>query len=1262
MFEVTPDEIAELNDSDLRTLVGLLCEAELERQGLSPAAVTYGGNQNAADGGLDVRIALPEGAAVNGFVPRHSTGVQVKKPDMPRGEILEEMRPGGQIRPVIQELANEAGAYIIVSSSGSTADIALRNRRAAMREALVDIDNPGLLVTDFYDRTRLATWVRRHPGYVAWVKEKIGKAFSGWRPYGPWSGGAEGINARYLLDDRLRIHLRQRIDPQPILGAINELRSILAQPSNVVRLVGLSGVGKTRLVQALFDDRVGKHPLSPALAVYTNMNDDPDPQPTKLVSDLIAKQAPAVLIIDNCTPDLHRRLTALCKVEASTVSLLTVEYDVGDDQPEGTEVVRLETCSTELIETLVRRQYPRLSGVDARTIAEASGGNFRIAIALSETVGPKETISGLSNEELFDRLFRQRRDPNDALLHAAQICSLFYSFQGEALSGEDAELPQLASLAGQTPIEIFRHVGELLRRDLVQRRGVWTAILPHAIANRLAARALENLPYDFVHQEILDGGNERLARSFSRRLMFLHDHPQAVAVVERWLAPQGLLGEVAPLNETKQAMLENVAPVLPERALEALERVADEEPVEAPKVWRRHMGLLRSLAYDPDLFERSARLLEAAALDNLKNCFPMRAANPFISLFTISFSGTHATIEQRLKVAARLLRSAEKLHNSLGIEALAAILRTSHYSSGQRYEFGSRSRDFGYHPRNREEVLRWYRSAFELIERLSQKDDDLTRRLRVMLGRYFRGLWTSAQMHDDLASVARKLSAAGFWLEGWIACRQTLRFDRHRLSAESATLLSTLETELSPSSLIERVQAIVLDNTIGDVGLVGGDRNGDIFGTAESLDTISQELGVAVANDDEAFEELLKDIFLSGDRTRSFGVGLAEGSKDLRATWDTLVKGLQEVPREKLKKDVLKGFVAGAREQDQHFARQLLDEVLESPALVEFFPALQAAIELDERGLERLKQIVKLDRVPVPTLSSLAYGLAFNKLSDADLKDLIYLIKDKPHGFKVALDILFMRLCTHELNVVEQSQHIIEAGQELMKCATFENWGSECQDRSSEIIKVCAIGAEAGTFIATIAGRLRHWLAAEDTGYFLPIVLLTTLIEAEPNAVLNALFSGEEKDREIGVRMFNAITNDDSNPADAIPRDVLLSWCEEDPDLRYPISASIITFAFRSEKTGAMLWTDLAKSLISASPDPEEVLAKFVSRFSPSSWSQSGVADMESTIQLLDRLEPLVSFRLLPLVVETKAKIVERIKKERKWETERNWKTFEQFE
>ena len=81
---------------------------------------------------------------------------------MPRSKIIEEMCPDDVLRQVISDLSDVSGAYIIVSSLGSTTDGALRDRRKAMLEAASRIDNAPNLKLDFYDRDRLGGWVRCH--------------------------------------------------------------------------------------------------------------------------------------------------------------------------------------------------------------------------------------------------------------------------------------------------------------------------------------------------------------------------------------------------------------------------------------------------------------------------------------------------------------------------------------------------------------------------------------------------------------------------------------------------------------------------------------------------------------------------------------------------------------------------------------------------------------------------------------------------------------------------------------------------------------------------------------------------------------------------------------------------------------------------------------------------------------------------------------------------------------------------------------------
>lgn len=212
-------------------------------------------------------------------------------------------------------------------------------------------------------------------------------------------------------------------------------------------------------------------------------------------------------------------LSELCRSKASRLSVITIEYDIREDLAEGTEAFSLEPASTELIDKLIRLRFPELSQIDARRIAEFCGGNARIAIVLAATVRKNDTVATLSDQELFRRLFEQRQRPEQELMSAAQALSLVYSFEGEDTSdGQNAELVHLGALVTQNAQEMFKHAAELEDRGLVQHRSKWRAVLPPAIANRLASMALRMIPPTALDACFVSKGRERLLRSFSRRL------------------------------------------------------------------------------------------------------------------------------------------------------------------------------------------------------------------------------------------------------------------------------------------------------------------------------------------------------------------------------------------------------------------------------------------------------------------------------------------------------------------------------------------------------------------------------------------------------------------------------------------------------------------------------------------------------------------------------------------------------------------------
>jgi hypothetical protein len=1225
VFEITPDHIASLNDEDLRKLVGLLCEAEVRSKGSSTSFVTWGGDQNAKDGGIDVRVALPESVDIRGFIPRPQAGFQVKKSDMNRVRILAEMRPNGTLRPAICELANCSGSYVIVSGESSASDLALQGRRDAMKEAVRDIPNAAALGLDFYDRGRLATWVRGHTGLVLWVRERIGRSLRGWRPYEAWAYAAGGVEAEYLLDSKLRIRSRAAAqeDGFPPLDGINVIREKLRNPSAVVRLIGLSGVGKTRLVQALFDSRVGTDSLDPSLAAYTNIGDGHDPQPFALVSDLIATRTKAIVVVDNCPPELHRSLSDLCRTPQGSVSLITVEYDIREDQPEGTEIFELEPSSADLIEKLVEHRFPHISQVDSRTIAEFSDGNARIAVALAETIDQHESIAGISDEHLFRRLFYQRHEPNESLLKAGQVLSLVYSFQGEDVSdGEKSELSRLGALIGKNANELFRSAAELERRRLIQRRGVWRAVLPQAIANRLAALALQDIPASTIDARLLDGAPERLIKSFSRRLGYLHSSPEAQAMAQRWLGAEGWLHSVAELNDLGRTILSNIAPAAPDAVLTAFEdALVESKNQDKMRELSGYVPLFRSLAYDEKLFERCiALILRIAAAQDIGEG-SNEASKAFGSLFSIHFSGTHATIEQRLSVIEALSRSNDPKKRALGLIALKAMLKTSNFGPALSFQFGARSRNFGYWPRTTAEVKCWFGETLKLAETLACGDGPLATQVLAAIADKFRGLWNVECIHDDLERLCQAIAKRQFWADGWIAVRETTFYDSEGFSPEVSAQLVALETLLRPTGLAQKVRSIVLSEEMIFVGLDSVyDATDGVGKPMAQVEETARELGKATAVDQNTFAELLPEL-LTGNSQQlwNFGRGLAEGSEEPHVTWDQMVRCFATIPTNSQRPNLFRGFSVALRATDAKLLNFLLDDALANEALAEWYPVLQAAAGIDKQGVNRLMHSLQLGKASIGMYRQLVAGGVTHSILGTDFNNLLLRIAARAEGLDIAIEILAMRLSSEDGRRQSSDSEIIDIGCELLRQLKFTGRrGVGLEWRLQIIATLCLAGEKGAAAVREICRNLREAISRSETYPFNHNGLLRVLLRAQPFAALEALCGDDARGPDAGISILDQADLLRTPLLDAAPEADLLDWCDQQPQTRYPLAAGLVA-AFRpSDNAGRPQWTSIARSLMDKAPNRVEVLKKFVGQFSPTGWAGSEATIVETNAKLLD--------------------------------------------
>lgn len=364
------------------------------------------------------------------------------------------------------------------------------------------------------------------------------------------------------LSDLADVTLRAVFETVP--EALDAIRRLVREGGKAIRIAGLSGIGKTRLAQSLFEQTGVGEPLPASWAVYTDVGRDPDPLPLPMLETLIASNAPAILIIDNCPRKTHRVLAERLAKSNAKVRLITIEYDVRDDRPEETEVVRIEAEGPEIVEALIRRRFPDRSAEDARRLAELALGNARLALALAAAAPETGSLSSFDDEMLFRRLFWQREQADPQFEQSAEALSLVYSFDVEGVENPN-ELGFIFELTGIPRLTLHRHATTLVERGLAQVRGRWRAVLPHALANRLAARALRGLPWRDIATSFAHPDATRLRRSLARRLID-EIGPELFAARHNNPADIGYgLGSVADDPRTQWRQLRNIYLAAPEQ-------------------------------------------------------------------------------------------------------------------------------------------------------------------------------------------------------------------------------------------------------------------------------------------------------------------------------------------------------------------------------------------------------------------------------------------------------------------------------------------------------------------------------------------------------------------------------------------------------------------------------------------------------------------------------------------------------------------------
>lgn len=1079
------------------------------------------------------------------------------------------------------------------------------------------------------------------------------------------------VDSEYLLDDRVKVFTPDAEKGINVSATIDRLRIELSKGASV-RIVGLSGVGKTRLVQALFDPRVqaNQAALSADDVLYTDLSDGPSPQPSAMLEALIEDGSQCVLVVDNCGADTHQKLTELLKASGNKIGLVTVEYDVREDLPDSTRCYRLEGSSDDVVRQLLQRRYPVLSISDVDTITAFSDGNARVAFALAATVTTTGELARLRDSELFKRLFHQKNVENEDLLRCAEAASILYSFDGEDDS-HGAELNKIAAIADVSLITLRRKVVDLQRRGLVQARGKWRAVLPHAIANRLAVQALESIPKSQIENIFVETATDRVVRSFSRRLGYLHESAKAAELIRDWLSPSGRFGDLTTLNDIGHEIFHNIAAVSPKIALAAIGRGANTPSFLSDENSKRaqYAHTLKAIAFEDEDFDIAADILVRFALLDLKGNGGHESIVEILkSLFFCVLSGTNAPPNQRAEFVIKLLESGDAEREQLGLLLLDAALEAGHFTSVSRFDFGARKRSEGWAPESQSDVEAWFMPFIRMALDIGKQKSDLAESCRSILGRRLRGLWLGTNLRPEVCAAVKELVSVASWPQGWFGVKSILCYDSGKCDVSVQNELRELENLLKPKAIPDMIRARLLDSNQFDLDLDDDDADQFAKTTGERIRRSNQaleELGEAAATIEGLLLELLPQLISTKSGACAFHLGLGVGKQVTEPKWilDAAKEHIATVTAGTVSTLFLRGLLNGWHQASPASVEEFLDSAVSDAVWVKWIMDLHFGVPMDQAAYARIHQSIKAGNTPAWQYSYLGMGRQTDSFSIAEIGELLSAIALLTDGGVVFLDVLSMVVYCASDHDETYKESLAATCLNLLSAA---EWRKVLGDRGNSGYRLKSILefslkrlASSGVALEVLNG-LVAFARTKECSYTDRNVIeeaISPFLTYMPRQALDAIYvPGEEAYyRQMSPVIGRPYSDRKETALSVVPVDVWIDWCNTSSSDRYVFAArSCKLFDTRSRASeehanidsvddSELVVSTAALAVLANAPDKKAVIECYLMRFMPSGWSGSLAQILKKRMPLLDALNFGNAEELKPVLAAARASLEQRI-------------------
>lgn len=1227
-IQVTNEDIKALTDRYLVYLLWQLLNLELGTNNIEKYDSQVPLSIYIKDGGIDGIARWDGGPAKTTYLPGRLVGFQAKATDMSEAACTSEVQTKkGLLKPQVRRVVEGGGVYVLflgrdcVSGSKAPRIQALKSgiEAASKLDGGKAINDPEVKI---YDATEIAAWVNTYPAAVARVGYFLGKPYESGMSWVEMSG-YRAWQFPYVESDETRII------------AIRSIREASQVPRNVIRIVGSSGLGKTRLVFEAFrppDNDPASAPEQARLSsLYCYISAADVQGVEKLLVDWRRLNRSGVVIVDDCTHELHDKLSQEVARADSRLTLITIGNDRDTTAYAGTDtkLLVIEPTTDEAISTLLETAFGDL-GIDDRKFisTELAQGYPQMAILVAQARIANAPLSARLTPEVLARLLGRPVAPGSPAEKVISVCSLFEYIGISENVAHEREFARTVFCPEVSAEDFYANIVEFEKSGALSRYGRLVQVRPRPLAIRLAAdwweRCSPELAAQIIEAEFPDG----LANAFCDRLRMLDFVPALLETTTHLCGPQGPFGQAKVLNsELGSRLFRAIAEVNPLAAVNALWTAFDsfDEPhflQITGRVRRNLVWALEKLCFRTDTFNRAADFLSRLAASE-NEAWSNNATGVFKRLFMILLPGTQAPLEQRLPVLLAVARNNSPRMRAVAVAALENAIRTGHFTgmSGPEYQ-GSAGPLPQYRPKLWKEVFEYWSSCLAELVRLAVSDSATSEAAASSIAASIRGLIQQGRL-DDVESAVAKVAAArgGVWPGALDSIKDSLRFEGKGFTADVRRRVESWLPTLEPDDLVGKLALHVTDAPFEHEE----DDQGHWRDIAAEQ---AEQLGVSCAADWPTLQPILS-MTMRGRQQQAFmfGRGLAKGSGYSEQSFQEVLEVLGGISFEERNCAVLSGWLSILDEINPSRVDTASHQLANRADLSHSLPEVYRGIKLNDFRVSLLAHLLGEGVITAQQLHGLSYGQSMAAVSPGAVSDLCQrLLATGTEGAWVALDVAFMFVYGDDgkwsaLAPTLKSILTIEG----MLCAAKPEWRMDFHAFAKVAEKLVEhdqdLAATLTKEIIDAAARAKHISGNDHCLHEVLAALLDKQLATAWPQVAGAMAGADSLTRwQLGDLLQSRFSDmGEVGLLGKVPLAYLARWCTDSPDVGPAVLAGIVQVM---EKRGDDNWmlSEAAMFLLDTYGNNPSVLSGLAANINSFSWSGSLVPYYERQIAVLQPL------------------------------------------